>query len=381
MKSVALVPYCPLPADQGTKMWTWKNLEILRSLGECTILSAATRPVGAGWNPSTRREIEGLGYRVELREDAGPSRNWRQLAGIAYASLCKGLRFERAFGHSNPYHRYAFPETWWRSRTRRSDLVVVNYSYWSWLPCDCPKVVFLHDLLSNYMWEGFDREIEDLKTANLVIVVSKTEEEKLNRLGIARTLWSPPAVPASDFPDTTKIGLLGYKNRFNREGLEWLKRSFSSSSANIRVYGSLSEHANHPSFTRCGRYEKQTMPFEECGIILMTTAQGMGLQTKAIEALAAGRAIIARQGAMRGLPQSQDAWIEVQSPTAMMAKVSELQNNPDMRHRQYQNARDYYNRFLQSDMILEQLRGAYLNAAGQGRSDVNRGFVNSRTGN
>jgi hypothetical protein len=380
LNSVVLSPYCPLPVDSGAKVETWKNLEILRSLGDCTMLSAATRPVGMGWNPSVRKEIEERGYHVELREEANPSRNWRQLAGIAYATFCKGLRLERAFGHSNPYHRYAFPESWWRSRTRGADVAVVNYSYWSWLPCTCPKVVFLHDLLSDFMWEGFDREIKDLKTADLIIVISKNEEERLNHLGITRTLWSPPAVPASEFPDSTEIGLLGSKNRFNREGLEWLEQAFLSSSDNIRVYGSLSEYVNHPSFIPCGRYEKQTTPYEECGIILMTTAQGMGVQIKTIEALASGRAIVARMGAMRGLPPSQTAWIGVQSSDEMMAKARELQNNPDMRCRQYQNARDYYNRFLNSNMILEELRKAYLNVAEQGRSDINHELVKSRIG-
>ncbi|MGD1151737.1 MAG: hypothetical protein ABR911_02495 [Syntrophales bacterium] len=358
----------------------WKNLEILRSLGECTMLSAATRPVGMGWNPSIRKEIEGRGYRVELREEAISSQNWQQLAGVAYASFCKGLGLERAFGHSNPYHRYAFPEAWWRSRTQSADLAVVNYSYWSWLPCRCPKVVVLLDLWSDFMWEGPRREIEDLKTADLVIVISKTEEEKLNRWGIARTLWSPPAVPASEFSDSTEIGLLGSKSRVNCEGLEWLERFLSSSSANIRVYGSLAEQANHPSFIRCGRYEKQTTPYEACGIILMTTSQGMGVQIKTIEALAAGRAIVARPGAMRGLPLSQAAWIEAQSPAEMMARAHELKNNPDMRHRQYHNARDYYHRFLNSNMILEQLREAYLKVAEQGRLAAKQEFVNAGTG-
>ena len=380
MNSVVLLPYCPLPADSGAKLEIWKNLEILRSLGECSILSAATRPVGGGWNPSTRKEIEKRGYPVELREEAHQSRNWQQWVGIAYASLCKGLRLERAFGHSNPYHRYAFPKAWWQSRTLEADVAVVNYSYWSWLPCSCPKVVFLHDLLSDIMWESFDGEIEDLKAAELVIVISKTEEEKLNRRGITRTLWSPPAVPVSEFPDSTEIGLLGSKNRFNREGLEWLESTLTASSANIRVYGSLSEHVNHPSFIRCGRYDKQTTPYEACGIILMTTAQGTGVQIKAIEALAAGRAIIARPGAMRGLPLSQTAWIEAQSPAEMMAKARELKNNPDMRRRQYQNARDYYHRFLSSNMILEQLREAYLKVAEQGRLAAKQEFVNAGTG-
>jgi hypothetical protein len=376
MNSVALVPYCPLPADHGGKVEIWKNLEVLRSLGECTVLSAATRPVGMGWNPTIRKKIEGLGYSVELREESSYSRNWRQWMGIAYAMFCKGLRLERAFGHSNPYHRYAFPISWWQSRTQDADIAVVNYSYWSWLPCHCPKIVILLDLWSDFMWEGPSREIKDLKTADLVIVISKTEEEKLNRWGITRTLWSPPAVPASEFPDSNEIGLVGSKNQFNREGLSWLGRAFSSSSTNIRVYGSLSEHVNHPSFIRCGRYDKQTMPYEACGIILMTTVEGMGVQIKTIEALAAGRAIVARPGAMRGLPSSQTAWIETQSPAEMMKIARELQNNPDMRHRQYKNARDYYNRFLDSNMILEELREAYLKVAGQGRSSINPELVN-----
>lgn len=375
MNSIALVPYCPLPTDHGGKVEMWKNLEILRSLGECTLLSAATRPVGMGWTPAMRKEIEGLGYRVELREESNPSRSWRQWAGLSYASLCKALRLERAFGHSNPYHRHAFPEAWWHSKTKDADLAVVNYSYWSWLPCRCPKVVVLLDLWSDFMWEGPKREIEDLKTADLVIVISKTEEEKLNAWGIDRTFWSPPAVPAGDFADTTGIGLLGSGSRVNAEGLEWLRRGLSASSPRIRVYGSLADRADHPAFVRCGRYAKQTQPYEECGIILMTTAQGMGVQIKTIEALAAGRAIVARPGAVRGLPPSRDAWIEASSPEAMMEKTLELRNDPDLRHRQYGNARDYYRRFLESDMLLNELREAYLKAAAWGQPGFSRGLL------
>ena len=377
MKSAVLVPYCPLPTDHGGKVEMWKNLETLRSLGDCTLLSAATRPVGMGWTPAIRKEIEGLGYRVELREEANFSRDWRQLAGLAYASLFKGIRLDRAFGHSNPYHRYAFPEAWWHLRTKDADLAVVNYSYWSWLPCRCPKVVVLLDLWSDFMWEGPRREIEDLKTADLVIVISKTEEEKLNGWGIDRTFWSPPAVPAGNFSDTTEIGLLGSGSRVNAEGLAWLKAALSASSPRIWVYGSLAQKADHPAFVPCGRYEKQTKPYEECGIILMTTAQGMGVQIKTIEALAAGRAIIARPGAVRGLPPSRDAWIEAPTPQAMMDTAAELQNNSDLRHRQYGNARDYYRQFLESDMLLNQLHETYLEVAARGRPGVSRGILDS----
>jgi hypothetical protein len=60
-----------------------------------------------------------------------------------------------------------------------------------------------------------------------------------------------------------------------------------------------------------------------------------------------------------------------------MGKACELQNNPDMRHRQYQHARNYYHRFLKSNMVLEQLREAYLKVAEQGRLATKQEFVNA----
>ena len=41
MKSVVLTPYCPLPADHGGKVEMWKHLDLLRTMGGCTIASAA----------------------------------------------------------------------------------------------------------------------------------------------------------------------------------------------------------------------------------------------------------------------------------------------------------------------------------------------------
>lgn len=69
-------------------MEIWGNFEILHTLGDCTLWSAARRPVRMGWAPTIREEIEGCGYHVELREEANPSTDWRQWAGIAYASFC-----------------------------------------------------------------------------------------------------------------------------------------------------------------------------------------------------------------------------------------------------------------------------------------------------
>lgn len=364
MKSVVLVPYCPLPADTGGKREMWKHLEVLRSLGECRIVSAGRKPVGAGWTTESRSEIEKLGYSVTLREESCKM-SVIQILGVGYAAVCKALGLEKAFGHSNPYHSYAFPAEWWRRCTEGADLAVINYSYWSWLPCACPKAVALLDLWSDYMWEGPEKEIQDLSIADLVVVISKEEEKKLNAWGIHRTLWSPPAVKHVDLPLTNLVGCLGSANKFNIEGLRWLESA--SSNLKIKTYGSVSNHVLGENFERIGRYDDVIRPYRDCGIILLPTSGGMGVQIKAIESLAYGRAIVARKGAMRGLPEEAGGWMEVETPGEMIDAAIHLVKNNDVRARQAQAARDYYRAHLDADRLRAELRDKLLVMARTGR--------------
>ncbi len=359
MKSVVLTPYCPLPADHGGKVEMMKHLEILRSLGECTIASAATRPAGMGWSASLRNSLESVGYRVRLREEAGYSRTLRQWLGIAYASVCKGLRLERAFGHANPYHRYAFPPAWWQDVTAKADIAVINYSYWAWLPTACPKVVVLLDLFSGLMWGGSLKETEDLRTADLVVVISKDEELELHRRGIKNVLWSPPVVRQASLPLSDAIGIVGSANPHNREGIHWLGTSSPPEAIAVNVYGALSGFAGWPKVVKVKSYSDPYQPYRDCGIILLPTALGTGVQIKVVEALACGRAIIARRGAMRGIPDGQGAWIEVDSPTEMWLQAERLSRDGQERIAQGEKARAYYQRYLDHEKINLQLRDAY----------------------
>jgi len=363
MRSIALTPYCPLPADHGGKAEMLKHLEMLRSLGECTIASAATRPVGMGWNPKSRLEIEGRGYHVTLREDKCSSRTWRQWAGIAYASVCKGLKMDRAFGHANPYHRYAFELSWWREVTRNTELAVINYSYWAWLPTNCPKIIILHDLFSDLMWGGSNKETEDLLSADLVIVISKDEEEELCRRGIRKVLWSPPLVKPASFSLTDRVGIVGSCNPHNREGLQWLSSVSPPDILNVNVYGGLSQFVNWLNAVRVKSYIDPYQPYQDCGIILLPTAMGTGVQIKAVEALACGRAIIARRGAMRGIPAGHGAWIEVDSPGEMWLQAERLCRDEHCRNELGEKARVYYQRYLDHKKIMAELREAYCSLA------------------
>jgi hypothetical protein len=358
MNSVVLSPYCPLPADHGGKVEMWKHLNLLRTMGGCTIASAATRPVGMGWTDEARQQVEERGFAVRLREEMHPVRNWRQLTGLAYGAACKGLRLERAFGHANPYHRHAFPPDFLLECSRNADVAVINYSYWAWLPTCCPKAVVLHDLLSQTAWGGSSRETEELAAADLVVVISKDEEAELRRRGLRNILWSPPLTWPSDFPLTEQVGLIGSANRFNQEGLRWLSQA-TPPALPVSIYGGLAEFANWPELRKVTRYADSNQPYQECGIILLPTASGTGVQIKVVEALAAGRAIVARKGAMRGLPPGDEAWIEVESPQAMWTQAERLSRDTALREEQASKARAYYQQHLDAENILAKLREAY----------------------
>lgn len=368
MKSVALVPYCPWPADTGGKVEMLKHLDVLRSLGDCVVVSAATKPVGAYWTPESRREMERRGFQVRLREECLRRRNPAQMVGIVYASLCKAFRLEKAFGHANPYHRYAFPRQWWYESTCGANLAVVFYSFWVRLPTACPKVAVLLDLWSDYTWEHHSLlETRELGTADLTVVISQGEIERLRARGLRRLLWSPPCVVAQPTPDSAEIGLVGSNSPLNREGIEWLAGGLGAATGlRVRVYGTLAQSANgHPGLVPYGRYEDTMQPFRDCGIILMPTAQGMGVQVKTIEALAAGRAIVARRGAIRGIPLESGAWIEVETPEEMLRVALELQQSPARCAALSAGARAYYGRHLEAGRIRDELAGVY-KALGQG---------------
>ncbi|WP_084184919.1 glycosyltransferase [Desulfonatronum thiodismutans] len=361
MRSVVLIPYCPLPINTGAKAEMWKHLNILHGLGPCTIASARRRPVGLGWTPRYEQEIRNRGFDLVFREDC-IRLGLLQVYGFFYGLFCKGLGLDRAFGHSNPYHRHAFPAGWLHELSTQFDLAVINYSHWGHLPCACPKVVVLHDLVSDVSWEGAKRETIDLGSADLLVVISLDEEKALNQRGIFKTLWSPPSVDATEIPLNSTVGLVGSGSLFNIEGLHWLERALGrDGTANIpiRVYGGLANHVRSKAFAPVGCYEDPMQPYMDCGVVLMPTAEGTGVQIKAVEALAAGRAIIARKGAMRGLPPGEGAWIEVDSPRDMVLAALRLQADQSSREALASKARSYYEQWLDSAQIKASLKKVY----------------------
>ena len=358
MKSITLIPYCPLPINSGAKMGFFTHLDALKRMGLCTIVSARSKPVGNGWSEEYMNVFKEDGCSICLREEM-QGISLGMLAGIGYASVCKGLRLERAFGHSNPYHRWAFPKKWWRSLTEKCDLAVIHYTYWAHLPCNCPKVVVVHDLWSDRMWEGSRRETEELRSADLVVVVSKDDEEVLKKRGITNIHWTPPAIPCRDFNLTDRIGVIGSHSIQNLEGLRWLEGARSFDNIKINVYGSLSQDVEDSRFRVMGYYEDNFKPYQDCGIFLIITLNESGVQLKTVEALACGRAIVARKGSMRGLPKSDRAWIEVETADDMLSVAKDLQHDVKAKENLASEARKFYKEYLDYDMVIGKLVSAY----------------------
>lgn len=363
MKSIVLVPYCPWPADTGTKVEMMKHLSVLRELGPCTIASARGKPVGFGWSREACTALTGQGFDLVFREDftgLGPA----HVFGTAYAAVCKGLRRERAFGHANPYHRYAFSERWWQQVAVGFDLAVMQYGFWARFHSPCPTAIVVHELLSNYHRGGSSTETRELKKADRLVVVGKDEEELLKARGMRNVLWSPPAVKAVECPLTTEVGMIGSLAPQNLEGLRWLGQAPAIRGLRVRVYGNVARVTTAPFLEKVGRYEDQYTPYRECGIHLMTRDDRPGLQIKAVEALACGRAIVARRGSMRGLPQENKCWIEVETPAQMLEAAHQLRQDEATRRRLSDSAKVFYGQHLEYGKLIADLKRVYGELAG-----------------
>jgi hypothetical protein len=311
-----------------------------------------------------------MGFTLEFREDCHPRHSFLQWAGIAYASLALVLGLKKAFGHANPYHRYAFPKSWWYNLTKGADVALIYYSYWAHLPSACPKVLVLLDLWSNYMWGGSGRETQEIAACDHTFVISMSEITQLKARGIRRLSWSPPLVWPGEYPPAEGCALIGSANRFNLEGLRWLERAGSLiRGCPIRVYGALSGKVKNHVLEQRGRYEETDQPYRENGLVLLATVQGMGVQIKTIEALTSGRAVIARKGAVRGLPPGEGAWVEVETPEEALEWICRLSENEAERRQWAAKTRAYARRHLDADTFLKDIKTVLLKV-GQGEGEA-----------
>ncbi|WP_208597624.1 glycosyltransferase family protein [Desulfogranum mediterraneum] len=240
------------------------------------------------------------------------------------------------------------------------DIAEIHYSYWSRLPCACPKVVVLHDMWSDLMWEGVRRESAELALADLIVTVSIEDRDKLIQRGMKNVHWSPPRVKPLECADASEVCVVASGNHHNVEGLEWLKSSTEKMPTQVHCYGSISDYVGDDDrFLSEGNYAASSEPYEKCGIVLMLTSSGTGVQIKGVEALAHGRVIIARKGAMRGLPSGEIGWVEVDSPDEMVDVLKKAYRDRQYREKMSLASKEYYKKYLESEVVDRRLLEKY----------------------
>ena len=144
------------------------------------------------------------------------------------------------------------------------------------------------------MWGGVRRETVELAAADCVLVLSVAEIRRLEQRGLRNAVWVPPLIDRCETPGNADIGIVGSDSRVNRRGLWWLAGAVRREPIDVRVYGGLGRHACRAGFRDGGAYGDRYDPYRACGIVLMPTAEGLGVQVKGVEALACGRAIVPR---------------------------------------------------------------------------------------
>ncbi len=203
-------------------------------------------------------------------------------------------------------------------------------------------------------------ETGELATADLLVTVSYEDKIKLEERGLKNVHWSPPCVAEHCFDDSSSVAVVGSGNVHNVEGIKWLQHATMRRKKKIHCYGAVSKYVlDDGGFMAHGSYKNNYDPFEECGIFLMLTKGGTGIQIKGIEALACGRAIIARKGGMRDLPRENIGWVEVDTPDEMMEKLYELESDTRLRQRIMRMARSYYHLYLEQNDVLSKLKLKY----------------------
>lgn len=223
-----------------------------------------------------------------------------------------------------------------------------------------PSAVIMHDLLSaraeNFQHAGasdsvaqLDAEAEAdlLRRADLVIAIQAQEGEVVRQMvpGQTKVVVAPMSQPALDAPQPGEgAGLLfvGSGTAPNVDGMRWFlaevwpliraQRPDVSISIAGLVCGKLGAEAQLPGVSLLGRVPNLAGLYRRADVVVAPLRVGSGLKIKLIEALAAGKAIVASPVTLQGVERLlQDAVLRAETADEFAAAVLNLLDDPSYR--------------------------------------------------
>jgi len=223
-----------------------------------------------------------------------------------------------------------------------------------------PTAVIMHDLLSarseNFQQAGADdsvtqmdaaSEAELLRRADLVVAIQAQEGEAVRRMVHSRTsvVVAPMAQSTVAQPQPGNGGgllFVGSGTAPNVDGLRWFladvwpqiraARPDATLSIVGRVCGQLGVQAQLPGVSLLGRVPDLSPLYSNADVVISPLRAGSGLKIKLVEALAAGKAIVASPVTLQGVEHLlQDAVLRANSSAEFAQAVISLLEDPALR--------------------------------------------------
>lgn len=223
-----------------------------------------------------------------------------------------------------------------------------------------PTAVIMHDLLSarseNFQDAGADdsvtqldaaSEADLLRRADVVVAIQAQEGEAVRRMVLARTsvvvapmAQSPVAQPQPG--DGGGLLFVGSGTAPNVDGLRWFladvwpriraERPDAILSVAGRVCDKLGAQAQQPGVSLLGRVPDLSALYSRADVVISPLRAGSGLKIKLVEALAAGKAIVASPVTLQGVEHLlQDAVLRANSAAEFAQAVISLLDDPALR--------------------------------------------------
>ncbi|MBY0564443.1 MAG: glycosyltransferase family 4 protein [Hyphomonadaceae bacterium] len=209
--------------------------------------------------------------------------------------------------------------------TQQADVIVCDYAFLTPLARDArsrpaPILVIMHDLMSSNAADAMTayaldatEEFQLLSQADAIVAIQPEEAAVVrSRLPETTTLLAPCAVNCVSEPQPgagDELLFIGSNTFFNAEGLEWfLAQCWPAIRARrpdvrLRVVGSVCRRlgALPEGVVALGVIDDLRDVYASAGVVIVPLLGGAGLKIKLVEALGAGKSVVATAAATKGV--------------------------------------------------------------------------------
>lgn len=224
---------------------------------------------------------------------------------------------------------------------------------------------------------GQEQEAAYLSVADVIFAIQSDEKRLLKKMLPNKTIilvgFEHQAVSDSSDPLSGVILFVGTNNFRNQSGLNdfichaWPRVLKYNPSAKLRIVGTIGQMAkgqDWPNVEICGEVANTREQYGRAAVVINPVRAGTGLKVKNVEALCYGKAVVAIQQSVAGLPGSGNLpLIQTDDWECFANEICNLINNKSKRKALEARAFNYASRYFTKSTVYADLAG-YLRSKG-----------------